>query len=326
MSTRLQEASADLLVVIVNYRTPDLTIQCLESLIPQAADVPGMRVVVTDNASGDDSVPRIQAAIAARGMAPWCRVVPLPRNGGFAYGNNRGIEAGSRARYVLLLNSDTIVHGHCLRRCLDVMDAGPDIGALSCRLLNADGSIQNAARRFPSPVRLTARALGLPDKLPRLFAWANLDHPGWDRSTQSRDVEWLGGAFLMLRADVLATIGLLDEGFFFYGEDIEINHRIMRAGYRRRYECQETTTHLGGASSDPARMSKLARNEHHWRARYLVQRLCYGPFAQRWVRFLDVATHMARRTWHGLRAGQGSAQYQYHRDIIRTIRGLESGA
>lgn len=135
-------------------------------------------------------------------------------------------------------------------------------------------------------------------------------------------MEWLGGAFLMMRGDVLAQVGLLDEGFFFYGEDIELNHRIKAAGYRRFYDCVETTTHLGGSSSDPARMSALARSEHHWRARYLVQRLCYGALAERWVRCLDVVTHAARGAWHRVRSGAGSAQCQYHGDVVRTIRGL----
>ena len=244
MTPPLQQlgASIDLLVVIVNYKTPDLTIQCLRSLVAQMRDVPGTRVVVTDNASGDDSVARIAAEISAQRWDAWCTLVPLPRNGGFSYGNNRGIEAGPKARYTLLLNSDTIVHAGCFRHCLEHMDHASDIGILGCKLLNADGSIQNGCRKFPTPWRLMSCMVGLPFKLPALFGQDDLEDPRWDRN-KSRNVDWLMGAFMLIRGDAMDTLGGLSEAFFFYGEDVEICHRYMKAGLRRFYDSSVAVTH-----------------------------------------------------------------------------------
>ncbi len=311
----------DLLVVIVNFRTPDLTIQCLRSLAPEVASLGGparVRVIVVDNASGDDSVARLTAAIEHE-FASWCRLVVSPRNGGFAYGNNRGIEAGGPARHTLLLNSDTIVAPGCLAHCLRVMDEDAGIGAMSCRLLNADGSVQNVCRRFPTPMRLIVSATGLTWKLPRLFAWANTEDPAWDRATTRRDVDWLGGAFLLVRGEVMGALKGLDEGFFFYGEDIEFCHRVWRLGYRCHYDPRVTTTHLGGSSSDPTRMASAARSTHHWRGRYLVLRTCHGVLAAWLVRAVDVLAYSLRALGHRLLRGAASSGYAHHRDVLRVI-------
>jgi N-acetylglucosaminyl-diphospho-decaprenol L-rhamnosyltransferase len=291
-----ERAVIDLLVVVVNFRTPDLTADCLRSLGAEREDGLSLRVVAVDNASGDDSAERIRAAVDEHGWGGWIDVIETPRNGGFAYGNNRGFEAGfarCRPRFVLLLNSDTVVHRGCLRRCIEVMDSDERIGAMSCCLLNADGSVQNVARRFPTPARMWVSSLGLPWRL-RAFAWADCDDPGWDRLSGGRDVDWLGGAFLMVRADLLERIGGLDERFFFYGEDIEFCHRIRRAGYRCRYDSSAKTTHLGGQSSDPDKLPARSRVATMWKGRYIVQRLCFGRLAPWLVWAVDVPTTALR--------------------------------
>ena len=285
-----ERAVIDVLVVVVNFRTPDLTVSCLRSLVGQRGEGVSLRVVVVDNASGDGSTEGIQRAVREGGWGGWVDVVETARNGGFAYGNNRGIEAGLaryRPRYVLLLNSDTVVHSGCLRRCIEVMDGDERIGAMSCCLLNGDGSVQNVSRRFPTPARMIVSALGLPWRS-RLFAWANCDDLGWDRRIGGRDVDWLGGAFLFVRGQVLGRIGGLDERFFFYGEDIEFCHRVWRAGYRCYFDGAATTTHLGGQSSDPERLPARSRVATMWKARYLVQRLCFGRLAAWAVWGVDV--------------------------------------
>ncbi len=309
----------DLLVVVVNFRTPDLTIQCLKSLETERTTLPSLRVVVVDNASGDDSAVRLARALDEYAWRGWCSLVESPRNGGFAYGNNRGIEAGPRARYTLLLNSDTIVHAGCLRSCLDLMDADARLGALSCKLLNADGTIQNVARKFPTPAKLMLRNLGLPWKFPRLFAWADTDDEGWDRASTARDVEWIGGAFVFIRDSVLERVGGLDEEFFFYGEDIEFSHAVWKHGWRVRYDPSSSTTHLGGSSSDPSRMNALARSQHFWRGRYLVQRKCHGRLAAWSVWAADMATHAMRTLWYRVCGRTGSHEYQFNKLALETL-------
>lgn len=312
-------AMLDLLIVIVNFRTPALTIQCLESLRADAESMPGLFVVVADNCSGDDSVSRIGTAIETGGWSRWCKLAALPRNGGFAWGNNRGIEAAPKARYTLLLNSDTIVHAGALAHCLKVMEEDESIGVMSCKLLNADGSVQNVARKFPSPLRLFVSALALPWKFPKLFGWGDTDDTSWDRGTVRRDVEWLGGAFLFCRGSLLDRIGGLSDDFFFYGEDIEFSYRVWKAGKRCHYDPRVAITHLGGSSSDPARMPKAAKSVHHWRGRYTVIRKCYGRLAEAFVRGVDIAAYASRAAWRRVKLGKDHPKTVEQREILQTI-------
>ena len=325
--------SARIIIVVVNYRTPDLTVACLESLAADPWVAQHARVVVVENGSEDDSAVRLRQQT---GRWTWVSLVISQKNLGFAGGNNLGIRAATGRdegetrrhgdaetclppKYVLLLNSDTIVKAGCLEKCVGRMDEDRRIGAMSCRVLNADGSVQNVARKFPSPLRTILAGLGLPWKFPRLFGWADTDDGSWDRNTQSRDVDWLGGAFLMLRPEAFGGIIRLDEDFFFYGEDVEICHRVQRAGYRCHYAPVADITHLGGASSDPGRLTDSDRSIHQWRARYLLQRKLYGRWAEWLVRGLDLLTTAARlcRAW--LRFNADPSRYDSLRRQWRTI-------
>jgi GT2 family glycosyltransferase len=186
------------------------------------------------------------------------------------------------------------VQGDVLWRCVEATRRDAGVGVMSCKVLNADGSIQNVTRRFPSPSRVAMMLAGLPWKLPRLFGWADCEDLGWDRERTARDVDWVGGAFMMIRSEVLERLGGLDESFFFYGEDVEFCRRAWRAGWRVRYEPVGSITHLGGASSDPGRLPERARSTHAWNGRYLVQRRCYGRVAAAVVRRMDLAFARAR--------------------------------
>lgn len=307
------------LVVIVNYKTPDLTINCLTSLHAEALSTDGITVTIADNCSGDGSAERIGREIELRGWSFWARVVALPHNGGFAYGNNKGIEASPAARFILLLNSDTIVHPGCVRHCLEAMAAEPSAGVMSCNVLNRDGTVQNVCRRFPTPLKTMICTLGLPWKLPWLFGWAITEDLCWDRATTSRNVDWLGGAFLFIRREVLTLAGGLDEEFFFYGEDVEFSYRLKKLGYGRLYKPGATITHLGGASSDPSRMPAADRSVHHWRGRYLVQRKCYGSVAAAAVRTVDVIMLTLRLGVERLAGRQGEAGFAQRADTLRML-------
>jgi N-acetylglucosaminyl-diphospho-decaprenol L-rhamnosyltransferase len=313
-------AAPALLVVVVNYRTADVTIACLRSLAAEIPAIPGARVVVVDNGSGDGSASRIEAAIGAEGFRGWASVLPLAENGGFAHGNNRGIAVAPDARHFLLLNSDTVVSPGSLRHCLAALEADPGVGALSCMLLNADGSMQNVARRFPSPLRRAAGALGLPWRLPRAFRWADLDDPSWDRWTEARDVDWLGGAFLLVRGDVVRRIGGLDEDFFFYGEDVEFCHRVRRAGFRCRYDPAVSIVHLGGTSSDPSRLATGAKLAHAWRARHLVHGKLYGRRSAAAFLALDRAIFTARLAYLAWTTTPDDARYAQAVAVLALLR------
>jgi GT2 family glycosyltransferase len=292
---------AQLLIAVINYRTPELTVACLRSLAPEVSAGSGIRVIVVDNASGDGSLEKLRAAIHENGWSAWAELLPSARNLGFAGGNNLAIAHGEPAEFVLLLNSDTVVHPGCLRRCLEVMGSDPRIGAMSCRVLNADGTIQNVARKFPTPSLVTAAAFGLPWKLPSLFRWADAEDLGWDRTATARDVDWLGGAFLFVRASVFDGRVRLDDDFFFYGEDVEFCHRIHRRGFALRYDPVASIVHLGGGSSDPSRLPSGLQSLQQWRARYLVQRKCWGRTASIWLRAVDLVATALELTISALR-------------------------
>lgn len=273
-------------MVILNFRTPEVTIDCLRTLAAEQSGGADFRVVLIDNASGDESVPRIREAIAAGGWEGWLDFRPLDKNLGFAGGNNFAmrelVEAKEGPEFVLLLNSDTLVRPGCFSYCVQVMENDPGIGALSCMLLNRDSSVQNVTRKHPTLMRELVRATGLPWLCPPLFSWADLDDLSWDRRSGPRDVEWIGGAFLLARTEALRKAGLFDEEFFFYGEDTELCWRIRRAGYRVWFDPGAETVHLGGASSDGTRLRNREKDLLSWRARFLVQKKCNGP-AARWL-------------------------------------------
>jgi GT2 family glycosyltransferase len=312
-----------LAVIVLNYRTPDLTAQCLRSLAPCLDEGgPGSRLLLVDNASGDDSVTLLRRVLKDTGLSARTTLIESGANLGFARGNNLALaRLHDVDTHVLLLNSDTIVRPGAIARCVQLLGARPEIGVVSCRLDNADGSPQANARRLPTPSRMTAQVFGLPYSFPRAFAWADLEDRTWDRLAECREVEWVGGAFMLIRGELLREVGGLDSGFFFYGEDAEFCHRVRRAGRRVWYEGSVSIVHLGGGSSDPVRLAAKVRDRCHWEARYLLQRRCYGRLAERYLRTLDVAVYAARCIKLRLTPSRVD-DYRAHREILGLLRAL----
>ncbi len=308
-----------LTVVIVNYKTPKLSIECLLSLAQEVYTIHGVQVIIVDNGSKDDSSEQIQNAIDANQWNDWAVLVKSEINLGFAGGCNKGWKAASTTDYLLLLNSDTQVHPGTLNYCYNKMQTDKSVGALSCKLLNEDGSIQNVARRFPSPLRLAISSIGLPWKLPVFFEWADTEDIHWNRDTESRDVDWLGGAFLFLRGNLIRKIGLLDEDFFFFGEDIEICHRIWKAGFRCYYDSTTKVTHFGARSSEDVQTNSGWRMEQMWRAKYLVQKKCYGSIFEFFIRLLDISSYAFRVLWRRLKRGRNHTSYLEAKKILTII-------
>lgn len=271
---------SELAILMVNYKSPAYTVDSLRSLEPDHAAGVEFKVWLLDNDSADGSGLEIRKAIDENGWNPWVEFIESDVNLGFAGGNNllldRVLEDKEPPPYILLLNNDTVVHPGCLTYVLGKLKEDPTISLLSCNLLNGDGSIQNVARRMPTPLTETLTAFGLPYTLPRLFGWADLEDAGWDRATETRDVDWLGGAFMCMPTETARTTGLFDTDFFFYGEDIELCYRIRKQGGRIVFDPGATTTHFGGGSSDTKRVHNRRRETFHWRGRFMVQAKCFG--------------------------------------------------
>ena len=155
-------SSKNLMIVIVNYRMADLTIECLRSLESEVRSCEGVKVIVTDNDSGDGSIQELSVAIEREGWGDWASCMPLPRNGGFSYGNNRAIEVGLAGsapfEFFLFLNPDTKVYPGAIKTLIDFIRRHPNIGIAGPRLEWPDGSLIGTAHNAPTPLRELDRA------------------------------------------------------------------------------------------------------------------------------------------------------------------------
>jgi N-acetylglucosaminyl-diphospho-decaprenol L-rhamnosyltransferase len=236
-------------VAIVNYCTAGLVIDCLASLAEHRGECQGMVVAVADNASPDGSGAVIAKAIADNGWSDWARLMPMPRNGGFGYGNNAVIReflnGEAQPRYIWLLNSDTVVRPGAIATLLDFMERHPRCGIAGSRLEDPDGTAQHSAFRFPwiaaefeSSIRL-----GVVTKLLRRWMVAP---PITDDNTR---FEWLSGASMFIRPQVLHQVGLFDETYFLYYEETDLCVRVGDAGWECWYVPASHVVHLVGQSA-----------------------------------------------------------------------------
>ncbi|WP_406696195.1 glycosyltransferase family 2 protein [Singulisphaera sp. Ch08] len=241
--------SKSILVVIVNYRTADLVTDCLRSLEAEVDSLPGIQVVVVDNASGDGSVDRLVAAIVENLWEGWASILPVERNGGFAAGNNAAIqpalEAAAPPDYVLLLNPDTVVHGGALRTLYDFMEAKPEVGIAGSRLEDPDGTPQRSAFRFPSVLGEIENGLrfGVVTKL--LHRWV-VAPPVPEVACRT---DWVSGACLLVRREVFDAVGLLDADYFMYYEEVDFCKRAAQAGWPCWFVPEARVVHLVGQST-----------------------------------------------------------------------------
>ncbi len=255
----------DLLVVIVNYKTPGLAIDCLRSLEPEVAAVPGTRVVVTDNLSPDDSVRHIGAGIAANNWGSWATLLPLPRNGGFAYGNNEAIrpalESPDPPRYVWMLNPDTIVKPGAIASMLAFLDANPKVGIAGTRVINEDGSVRRSAFRFHNVAAEFEAGLRV-GIVTKLLSNKVVAQPIPDESCE---VDWVSGASLFVRRELFKDVGFLDESYFMYFEETDFCLRANRKGWGCWYVPAASIVHLVGQASGVTGTKKnVKRRPRYW--------------------------------------------------------------
>lgn len=252
-------------VVIVSYNTCGLLRDCLASLAGCALP---LRVVVVDNASRDGSAAMAQAEF------PAAEVLALEQNLGFAAGTNLGIRRvlsadfsdlnpdtppNSPLDYVLLLNPDTVVYPGAIEALAAFLGAHPRVGAVGPRLLNRDGSVQAAAFRFPT-LAMTALDLFPPGEvLPgRLYnSWWHGRYPHEPAAVEPFPIDHPLGACILTRRAVLEQVGLLDEQFFMYAEEVDWCYRVRAAGWSIWHEPRARVAHVGGASTSQFRTRML---------------------------------------------------------------------
>jgi GT2 family glycosyltransferase len=205
-------------IVIVSYNVCRLLDECLQSVQRALESIEG-EVFVVDNASVDKTVETL------RPRYPWVHFIANDENLGFARANNCAIRR-SDSDYVLLLNPDTVVRDDTLHQCLLFMDAHPEAGGAGVRMLNREGRPAPESRRaIPTPWVSLLKMLGFTSRY-------YMSHLPWDEPCQ---IEVISGAFCLLRRKALDAVGLLDEDFFMYGEDIDLSFRLLKGGWQNWY-------------------------------------------------------------------------------------------
>jgi GT2 family glycosyltransferase len=293
-----------LAVVIVNYRTAALTIGCLESLARELRSFPDLQVFVVENGSGDGSAPQIAEAIEANRWSDWVRLLPQERNGGFSFGNNVALrlllQAPDKPPYVLLLNPDTIVRPGAILALVDFMGQHPEAGIVGSRLEDPDGTPQNSAFRFHTLITELDSQLRL-GIFSRLIArWSKT--PGFSDSAHRTD--WVAGASMLVRTAVFDSIGMFDEGYFLYFEEVDLCLRAVRTGWTCWYEPRSRVVHLVGQSTGVTNPKSIGKRlPTYWfdsRRRYFVKN--YGRL---YAVIVDLAWLGGQLLWQLRRRIQG---------------------
>ena len=239
---------ANVAVVTVNYRNPDLTSRCLAALRAEKERLPDLRVIVVEGGSDDGSAAVLGKTVDRAQYRDWMTFLPLTVNGGFGWANNQAILtlAGSEAppEYIHLLNPDTEVVAGAVAALARELDAHPRCAAAGSQLLTQQGERAASAFRFPSPGRELVSA-ARSEVLRRMLGIRStvID------ASQSQDVDWVSGASVMFRTAALRETGLFDDGFFMYYEEVELMQRLHRAGWTIRFVAESRVVHVEGGST-----------------------------------------------------------------------------
>ncbi len=271
-------------IVIVNWNVRELLRRCLHS-ITSSFQLPAsnfqIEIIVVDNASSDGSVAMIEKEFSR------VQLIANSENVGFTVGNNQGI-AASRGRYVLLLNPDTEVVGDALTTMVEYLDDHPQAGALGPQLLNPDRSIQSSQRRFPTLATAFLESTILQQWFPhnriaRHYYMA--DRP----DDEVQEVDWVTGACLLARREAIENVGVLDEGFFMYSEELDWCRRMKAQGWKVVYLPTARVIHHGGQSSEQV---KSFQHIQFQRSKVRYFRKHHGLWQAEVLRLFILATYL----------------------------------
>lgn len=311
-----------LLVVLLNYRTAEMTLKALASAHRALERIPDARIDVVDNDSGDGSLERLREGVRAAGYAPErVQVMASGRNGGFGAGNNhairRALESADPPEYVYILNSDAFPAPDAIEVLLRFLEARPEVGIAGSFIHGTDDVPHHTAFRFPSlwSELESGLALGLVSKLLAEHRVAIDPMP-----TETREVDWLAGASMMMRTEMLRRIGLFDETFFLYFEETDLCRRAKLAGWSTWYVIESRVAHVGSASTG---MKEWRRVPTYWfdsRKYYFTKN--HGEAYRRAADLVFAATHGVFKVRARIQGKKDPSPHGFFRDFLRYNFGL----
>ncbi len=272
----------DLSIIIVNWNTRELLSKCLRLVYDTVTGLE-FEVFVVDNASQDGSVAMVKE------LFPQVLLIENEENVGFARANNQAIKQSS-GRYILLLNTDTFVREDAVERMVAFMDAHPEAGAAGCRLYYPDGKLQLSCNSFPTLFTEFCLAASLDRLFPRSPLFGRYKMSYWDFD-EVREVDVVLGAFMIIRRQAIEQVGLLDETFFMYSEEVDWCYRIKKNGWKIYYVPYAEATHIWGGSSGQVRAEMLVEM---YKSRIAFFQKYYGWISALALKLLLVGTCLSR--------------------------------
>jgi len=255
----------ELVIVTINYKTADLVTKCIDSVVAGKDNMPPFKMYVVDNCSADGSVEKIAAHIATHKLDDLVELIAAEKNGGYAFGNNlvfrKVLTDQLQPKYIWLLNPDTEIDLQATAPLIDFLQENTNVAAVGSRLHDKDGTPQVSAFRFPSPINEFPDylSLGIVDRVLKKYLVR------MDVRDTPHAADWLAGASLMLRADVVREIGLMDEAYFLYFEEVDYCKSILAAGHEIWYVPESRVYHAVGAATGISDGRKKApRRPQYW--------------------------------------------------------------
>lgn len=260
-------------IVIVNLNTKDLTVGCIRSIEKEAGDI-SFEVLLTDNGSNDGSVEAFKKIKEEKYWKSRFALILNDRNTGYAKANNQGIRR-AKGKYIFLLNNDTVVHKHALQNLIDFADKNPDAGVVGSRLLNIDGSLQSSCYHFPTITNAIKEYL---------FGQKGLFEKFAPNGNKAMIVDSVVGAAFLITPKARKLVGMLDERYFAYFEDIDYCRQVFKNGLKVYYLPNSVITHYHGAT-----FKKLADDGQRWK-KLIPSSITYHGFLKHYLLYIILWT------------------------------------
>ena len=305
------KALPDISILIVSFNTCAVMRECMESIVTARANL-SLEVIVIDNNSRDDSVEMVEREF------PWAKIIRSDTNLGFGNANNKALEAAT-GRYIVLLNSDAFLQPDSLTLSIAKMEANPGVGLAGGRLVGRDGALQPSARLFPNLLRQLIVMSGLASRYPRSRFFGQTDRTWADPMVEAA-VDWVPGAYSIIRRDVLDIMPLFDSEFFLYYEEVDLCYRIRKAGYQVMYWPEIVVTHIGGESSRQVKTLEMSSSGAQlvlWRMRstllFYRKHMSLRTQAIRWI---EVCWYRLRALRNRMRSSEEAAALARNQDRL----------